>query len=220
VPHLRSVAHLFYIRSMQNNPFTTLFLDIGGVLLTNGWDRSARKRAAAAFSLDLPELEERHHLTFDTYEVGKLTLDQYLNRIVFYEHRHFTKDDFMEFVYSQTEPFPEMIEMIKELKKTYQLKVAVVNNEGRELNEYRIRKFGLNSFVDFFISSCFVHFRKPDADIFKIALDIALVQPHEVLYIEDSPMFITVAEEQGITGICHKDFESTREKLSEFGLRY
>jgi len=205
---------------MQNIPFTTLFLDIGGVLLTNGWDRSARKRAATAFSLDLPELEERHHLTFDTYEVGKLTLDQYLNRIVFYEDRHFTKDDFMEFVYSQTEPFPEMIDMIKELKKTYQLKVAVVNNEGRELNEYRIRKFGLNSFVDFFISSCFVHFRKPDADIFKIALDIALVQPHEVLYIEDRPMFITVAEEQGITGICHKDFESTRETLKGLGLVY
>jgi len=221
VPHFGSVAHLLYFHSMQNKtPFTTLFLDIGGVLLTNGWDRSARKRAATAFSLDLPELEERHHLTFDTYEVGKLTLDQYLNRIVFYEDRHFTKDDFMEFVYSQTEAFPEMIEMIKTLKKTYQLKVAVVNNEGRELNEYRIKKFGLNSFVDFFISSCFVHFRKPDADIFRVALDIALVQPGEVLYIEDRPMFITTAEEQGITGICHKDFESTRAKLKSFGLVY
>jgi putative hydrolase of the HAD superfamily len=206
---------------MQNKiPFTTLFLDIGGVLLTNGWDRSARKKAAAHFSLDLPELEERHHLTFDTYEEGKLTLDQYLHRIVFYEDRSFTKDDFIKFIYSQTEPYPDMIDMIRGLKKTYGLKVAVVNNEGRELNEYRIKKFGLDTFVDFFISSCFVHFRKPDADIFKIALDIAFVQPSEVLYIEDRPMFITVADELGITGICHKDFESTREILKNRGLTY
>jgi putative hydrolase of the HAD superfamily len=126
----------------------------------------------------------------------------------------------MEFIYAQTEPYTDMIDMIKGLKKTYGLKVAVVNNEGRELNEYRIKKFGLNTFVDFFISSCFVHFRKPDADIFKIALDIAFVKPAEVLYIEDRPMFITVAEEQGITGICHKDFESTRERLKSVGLAY
>jgi putative hydrolase of the HAD superfamily len=204
---------------MQNNiPFTTLFLDIGGVLLTNGWDRAARKRAAAHFSLDLPEFEERHHLTFDTYEEGKLTLDQYLNRIVFYEDRSFSKDDFMEFIYSQTEPYPDMIDMIKELKKKYSLKVAVVNNEGRELNQYRIKKFALDTFVDFFISSCFVHFRKPDADIFKMALDIALVKPEEVLYIEDRPMFIATAEDLGITGICHKDFESTRQRLTSLGL--
>src|SRR5438270_13998132 len=109
MPALKKTCHTWYcgtsilLSFMQNNiPITTLFLDIGGVLLTNGWDRAARKRAATAFSLDLPELEERHHLTFDTYEVGKLTLDQYLNRIVFYEDRHFTKDDFMELVYSQT----------------------------------------------------------------------------------------------------------------------
>jgi putative hydrolase of the HAD superfamily len=204
---------------MQNKPpFTTLFLDIGGVLLSNGWDRDARKRAAIAFSLELPEFEERHHLTFDTYEEGKLTLDDYLNRIVFYEKRHFTKEDFRDFIFAQTEPYPEMIDMIIALKKTYGLKIVVVNNEGRELNEYRIRKFGLNKFVDFFISSCFVHTRKPDADIFKIALDIALVQPAEVLYIEDRPMFVSVAEQLGITGICHDTYETTREVLKAKGL--
>jgi len=206
---------------MQNKPpFTTLFLDIGGVLLSNGWDRSARKRAATTFSLELPELEERHHLTFDTYEEGKLTLDEYFDRIVFYEERSFTKEDFRDFIFAQTEPFPEMIEMIIALKKTYGLKIVVVNNEGRELNEYRIRKFGLNTFVDFFISSCFVHIRKPDADIFKIALDIALVQPDEVLYIEDRPMFVSVAEHLGITGICHASYETTRELLKGKGLNW
>jgi putative hydrolase of the HAD superfamily len=201
----------------QTSPITTLFLDIGGVLLSNGWDRAARKEAAANFSLDLPELEERHHLTFDTYEEGKLTLDEYLDRIVFYEDRSFSRQQFKDFMYSRTEPYPEMIDLICQIKATYGLKLAIVNNEGRELNEYRIRTFGLNKFIDFFISSCFVHFRKPDADIFRIALDIALVKPDEVIYIEDRPMFVSVADGLGINGLLHESYASTREKLAKWG---
>ncbi|WP_298733637.1 HAD-IA family hydrolase [uncultured Chitinophaga sp.] len=201
----------------QTTPITTLFLDIGGVLLSNGWDRAARKRAAAEFSLDLPEFEERHHLTFDTYEEGKLTLDEYLDRIVFYEPRAFTREAFKEFMYAQTEAYPEMIDMICRIKATYGVKIAIVNNEGRELNEYRIRRFGLNKFVDFFVSSCFVHFRKPDADIFRIALDIALVKPQEVVYVEDRAMFVSVAEGLGIHGLLHENYTSTRDKLAAFG---
>jgi putative hydrolase of the HAD superfamily len=202
----------------QTSSITTLFIDIGGVLLTNGWDRAARKEAASTFSLDLVELEERHHLTFDTYEEGKLTLDEYLSRIVFYEDRTFTRDTFKEFMFSRTQPYNDMIEMICQLKEKHGLKIAIVNNEGRELNEYRIREFGINKFVDFFISSCFVHFRKPDADIWRIALDIAFVKPSEVLYIEDRAMFVSVAEGLGINGLLHTDYESTKEKLKSFGL--
>lgn len=204
---------------MQNtSPITTLFLDIGGVLLTNGWDRAARKRAAEIFSLDQAEMQERHHLTFDTYEEGKLTLDEYLERVVFYEERGFTVDEFKGFMYAQTEAYPEMIDMIRQLKATYGLKIAVVNNEGRELNKYRIKSFGLDKFVDFFVSSCFVHFRKPDADIFRVALDIALIEPKEVLYIDDRAMFVSVAESLGIHGLHHVDYASTRDKLAANGL--
>jgi len=202
----------------QTSSITTLFIDIGGVLLTNGWDRAARKLAASTFSLDPVEFEERHHLTFDTYEEGKLTMDEYLNRIVFYEDRSFTRDTFKEFMFSRTEPYNEMIEMICQLKEKYGLKIAIVNNEGRELNQYRITTFGINKFVDFFISSCFVHFRKPDADIFRIALDIAFVKPKEVLYIEDRAMFVSVAEGLGINGLLHVDYASTKEKLASYGL--
>ncbi|BAV06098.1 putative hydrolase of the HAD superfamily [Filimonas lacunae] len=198
---------------------TTLFLDIGGVLLTNGWDRNARRRAAADFALDLAELDERHHLTFDTYEEGKLTLDEYLDRTVFYEPRSFSRDDFKHFMYAQTTPYPEMLELVRYLKSTYGLKVAVVNNEGRELNEYRIKTFGLDKFVDFFISSCFVHFRKPDADIFRMALDIALVQPQEVLYVDDRALFVSVAEGLGINGLQHQTYEATRAHLAGLGLK-
>ncbi|HEY8959294.1 HAD family phosphatase [Chitinophaga sp.] len=204
----------------MNNPtkITTLFLDIGGVLLTNGWDRAARKQAIQTFGLDALETEERHHLTFDTYEEGKLTLDEYLNRVVFYEERSFSRKDFRDFMYAQSAPYPEMLELIPKLKEKYKLKIAIVNNEGRELNEHRIHHFNISRFVDFYISSCFVHFRKPDADIYKIALDIAQVKPAEVVYVEDRSMFIDVAVGLGINGVCHTDYESTLKKLAAFGL--
>ncbi len=197
---------------------TTLFLDIGGVLLTDGWNRNSRKEAAKAFNIDPDEMEGRHHLTYDTYESGKLPLDTYLERIVFYEKRDFTEEDFKEFMYSQSKPFEEMILLIKTLKERYKLKIAVVSNEGRELTEYRIKKFKLNSFVDFFISSSFVHLRKPDTDIFKIALDVAQVSIDEIIYIEDRPMFVEVAATMGIKGIKHKDYKTTCEKLTALGL--
>ena len=196
----------------------TIFTDIGGVLLTNGWDRGARRKAIDLFKLDPEETEERHHLTFDTYEEGKITQDEYLDRVVFYKKRTFSRRQFRQFMYDQSKPFPDMLTLLARLKKKYACKIAVVSNEGRELAEYRIKQFKLNALADFFIVSSFVHFRKPDADIFKIALDIALVKPDEVLYIEDRPMFITTAEDLGITGICHKDFESTRERLKSLGL--
>jgi putative hydrolase of the HAD superfamily len=197
---------------------TTLFLDIGGVLLTNGWDHRARESAAAHFNLDLKELESRHNLTFDTYEVGKLTLEEYLYRVVFYEKRPFSKQEFEAFMLAASTPYNDMLELIATLKARHALKVAVVSNEGRELNEYRIKKFKLTSFVDFFISSCFVHVRKPDVDIYKIALDIAQVEPRDVLYIEDRPMFCQIAESLGINSLCHRDFLSTKEALHAYGL--
>lgn len=193
---------------------TTLFIDIGGVLLTNGWDRHARELATKTFSLDLPDLESRHNLTFDTYEVGKLSLDEYLARIVFYKKRPFSPSQFKKFMFAQSKPYVEMIELISKLKKKHGLKIAVVSNEGRELNEYRINKFKLSQFVDFFVSSCFVHIRKPDADIYKLALDIAQVPAKEVLYIEDRPMFVEVAQSLGIEGLCHKDYLSTKKLLA------
>ena len=197
---------------------TTLFTDIGGVLLTNGWDRQARAEAAQRFNLNLPEVEERHHLTFDTYEVGKITLDEYLDRLVFYEERNFSREDFKDFMVSKSLPYHDMIKLICDLKKKYNLKVAVISNEGRELNQYRINTFRLNEFIDFFISSSFVHFRKPDADIFKVAIDISQSDVETSIYIDDRMLFVQIAEGLGLTGICHTDYEDTKKKLAGFGL--
>jgi putative hydrolase of the HAD superfamily len=203
----------------EKTGITYLFVDIGGVLLTDGWDHHARKRAATKFKLELPEMENRHHLTFETYEEGKLTLEEYLGLVVFYQKQPFTRAQFRNFMFAQSKPYPEMIELIRRLKARYGLKIAVVSNEARELNAYRIRKFKLNGFVDFFISSCFVHLRKPDADIFRVALDIAQVPANQVVYIENTPMFVQIAEGLGIRSILHTDYRSTCAKLALFGLQ-
>jgi len=203
-----------------SSSITTLFLDIGGVLLTNGWDRNARTRAAAKFGLDCDEMNESHQLTFDTYEEGKLSLDEYLNRVVFYQERSFSREEFKGFMYAQSQPFPEMIELMRGLKTQHGLQVAAVNNEGRELSVYRAQQFKLGTFIDFFVSSCFVHYRKPDADMYRIALDIAQASPHQVVYIDDQPMFIEVAQGLEIRGILHQGYETTREALEAMGLSF
>jgi putative hydrolase of the HAD superfamily len=200
------------------SPITTLFLDIGGVLLTNGWDHNIRTRAAEKFDLDYDEMNERHHLTFDTYEEGKLSLDEYLNRVVFYQERSFSRAEFKAFMYAQSQPFPDMLELMRGLKTRHGLQIAAVSNEGRELTVYRVQQFKLGDFIDFFVSSCFVHYRKPDADLYRIALDIAQARPEQVLYIDDRAMFVEVAQGLGIRGILHKDYGTTRKALEAIGL--
>ena len=203
---------------MPDAEIKAIFTDVGGVLLTNGWDSGSRKRAAQQFRLDLPDVDARHHLTFDTYEIGKLSLDAYLDRIVFYQPRDFSRDDFKAFMLEQSQPYPEMIELIRQTKKRNGLKLAVVSNEGRELTEYRIRKFGLADFVDFFVSSCFVHFRKPDTDIFQMAIDMAQTPPGQTVYLDDRPLFVEVARGLGLRAVHHTSYEETRAALGAMGL--
>jgi putative hydrolase of the HAD superfamily len=205
---------------MKQEPITTcLFLDIGGVLLTDGWNHQSRARAAAHFNLDWSEMELRHGLNFETYEEGKLTLEEYLDRVVFYKGRAFTRAQFRDFMFAQSKSYPEMINLVARLKIRYGLKVVVVSNEARELNAYRIRKFKLGRFVDFFISSCFVHIRKPNADIFRLALDVAQVPAGQVVYIENTQMFIEMAEGLGIRSILHFDYSSTCAQLAMLGFQ-
>ena len=201
-----------------NISLTTLFLDIGGVLLNNGWDHHARRRAAKHFKLNWAGMEQRHSLNFNIYEEVKLTLDEYLGWLLFYQKRPFTRAEFRRFMFAQSKPCHEMIDLIRNLKAKYGLKIIVLSNEARELNAYRIRKFKLDEFVDAFVSSCFVHLHKPDEAIFRMALDIAQTPARQVVYIENTPMFVQIAEGLGIRSILHTDYRSTCEKLASFGL--
>lgn len=200
-------------------PITTLFLDIGGVLLTNGWDHHARKRAAKHFKLNWAEMEQRHSLNFNIYEEDKLTLEEYLGRVVFYQKRAFTRAEFRRFMFAQSKPYTEMIVLVRNLKARYGLKIVVLSNEAREVNAHRIRKFKLDEFVDAFVSSCFVHLHKPDTAIFRLALDIAQTPVQQIVYIENTSMFVQIAEGLGIRSILHTDYRSTCAKLTSIGLQ-
>lgn len=203
---------------MADSRITALFLDVGGVLLTNGWDRSARAAAAERFDLDADEMDERHHLTFDTYEEGKLTLDQYLERVVFHTERSFSRQAFREFMFAQSEADEDMLQLVRGLKERHALRLVAVSNEGRELTEHRIRTFELDRLFDCFVASCFVHFRKPDADMYRLALDVAQVPAEHALYIDDRLMFVQVARSLGLHALHHTDLEGTRSALAAYDL--
>lgn len=196
---------------------TTLFLDIGGVLLSNGWDHGSRRRAAAAFSLDWEAMEARHQTQVDAYEKGYLSLDDYLDRVIFNEPRPFGREAFWGFMCAQSQPDPGMLALFPRLKQRYGLKIVAVSNEAKELNAYRIRTFGLDRLFDVFVSSSFVHVRKPDTDIFTIALEISLTSPENVFYIDNTREFVELAAGLGIRGHTHTDLASTEKALAELG---
>ncbi len=198
-----------------------LFLDVGGVLLSNGWDHLARRRAADHFHFTPAEaarVEARHQILFETFELGKLTLDDYLQRTVFESPRPFGPDELRRFMFEQSTPHASMLALCAHLKARHELKIVVVSNESRELNAHRIERYGLTALVDAFVSSCFVHMRKPDPEIFRLALDVAQVPAENVVYIDDVPLFVEIAGALGIRGICHSDVAITAARLAARGL--
>ena len=197
------------------NGIKTLFLDIGGVVLTNGWGRDFRQRAVDKFGLDEREMEERHHLTFDTYEEGKITLDKYLERVIFYQQVNFSKDDFKQFIFDQSEAYQETLDYFIGLKKQFGLKVIAISNEGREINEHRIQKFRLSELFDAYISSCYVHLRKPDKDMWSMACDISQTKPENGLYIDDRLMFVEVARADGMHALHFQGLDQAKEYINK-----
>ena len=197
----------------------TLFVDVGGVLLTNGWDHHARKRAAKHFQLNWTETDERHRLVFETHEEGKLSFDEYLGWVVFYEKRSFTRIQFRDFMFAQSKPYPKMIGLLARLKAQHGLKIVVISNESREVNAYRIRTFRLDTTCGYVHLFLLRGTRKPDVDIFRLALDLAQTPTAHAIFMDNTPMFVQVAERLGIQGILHTDYKSTRAKLASFGIR-
>lgn len=203
---------------MNETAIKTLFLDIGGVLLTNGWGHLSRTKAAKEFHLDNNEFERRHRQTFDTYESGKMTLSSYLKFTVFYESRSFSEKDFIQFIKGESVALSGAIDFFKSLKKKYQLKVIAVSNEGREINAFRVSTFKLNELFDAYVSSSFVHLRKPDMDIFRLALDIAQTAPEHCIYIDDRLMFVEIAKSLGMNGLHYQGLDGINDELEIFGL--
>lgn len=195
----------------MDNRYKILFSDIGGVLLSNGWGHESRMAAAEKFHIDYEEMDVLHNFIFNVYEMGKISLDDYLNTVVFNHKRDFSREEFKEFIFSSSVQLPDMLPWFIEWKSKHEnIKVISINNEARELNQFRINKFHLHDFFDAFVSSCEVGMRKPDPEIFLLALGIAQAKPEECLYFDDRIMLVEAAKKVGIHAFHHVSFENTK----------
>lgn len=202
---------------MNKNPFKILFLDVGGVLLTNGWGHDSREKAAKEFGFDFMEMEALHNFIFNVYEIGSITLDEYLDIVIFNKPRYFTREDFKAFMFSRSVELTGMLQWLIEFKKNNNhIKIVSINNEGKELNDYRVKKFQLHKCFDAFISSCEVAMRKPDPGIFRLAMGVVQADPGECLYFDDRIYLVEAAQRLGIRGYQHKGFESSKEIIESF----
>ena len=201
----------------MSNP-TTLFWDIGGVILTNGWDRVGRREAAAKFGLDAEDFEDRHELANPAFEIGQVTLDQYLERTIFFCKRSFSPLEFKNFIYSRSAEFAESRAVVDRLAASGRYLVAALNNEGAEINDYRIEKFALRRTFAAFFSSCYVGMRKPNAPIYELALKVTQREPAECIFVDDRPVNLESARELGIDTIHYHDAAQLEADLRSRGI--
>lgn len=187
--------------------------DIGGVLLTNGWGSQSRKEACSLFEIDEIDFGLRHATYYPLHEEGKLSLDDYLDRVVFYRHRPFSRQQFLEFIYSQSQLLPQMLEGMIQAKQLYGFRTLAVSNEGRELALYRATHFGLDRLFDGYLVSSSIAKRKPEPAFYQLALDLVGCLPEEVVYIDDRPLFIEEAERIGLLAYHHSEALATLQRL-------
>jgi putative hydrolase of the HAD superfamily len=196
-----------------------IFWDVGGVLLTNAWDRTERRKAFDHFHLDEEEFHDRHEMVASSFERGKITLDEYLERTVFYRTRSFTRDEFRDFMYSLSKPLPDVLGLAQALADSRQYLMGTINNESRELNNFRLEKFGLRKIFRLFVSSCFVGLRKPESGIYRLALEITQVPADECCFIDDRALNLECALKLGMHTIEMQTPAELREDLGKLGVK-
>ena len=177
---------------------TTLFFDIGGVCLSNGWDHEQRQQVAQKFGFDYEAFDSRHRQVVDAMERGQLTLNEYLGWTLFYEPRPFTIEQVVAEIEQLSTPFTETLALVQRLHDTGTYLLATLNNQSRELNEYRIERFGLRALFSVFFSSCYLGLVKPQPDTYRRALQMTQRRPDECLFVDDRPMNVEVARILGM----------------------
>lgn len=197
---------------------TTLFWDIGGVILTNGWDNVSRKEAANTFHLDWGEYCDRHDLSFPAFDAGLITLNEYLDRTLFYRPRPFTREEFTAFMFAQSKEYPDTRAILDEISVSRKYFIGAINNEPLELNQFRIEAFHLRKNFLVFFSSCYVRSRKPEELIFRVALEVTQRPPEQCLFIDDRPLNLETPRRLGMNTIHHQNAEQLRSELGKFGV--
>ncbi len=195
----------------------TIFFDVGGVILTNGWDRHQRQRTAEAFGLDYEEFQDRHDFVAHDFETGQISLEEYLTRTVFYRARDFSRAAYTAAIYSHSEELPGSLALLDELA-AQDLQLATLNNEGREINEHRIRSFELNQRMSLFLSSCYLGVKKPERAIYELALQITQRRAEECVFIDDRELNLECAAELGIEGVLFTGTDELRAALRARGV--
>ncbi len=213
---IRNVRKVEIMSEFDILKIKVVFIDIGGVLLSNGWGHESREKAARVFGFDYNEMNILHNFIYNVFEIGSISLDEYLDTTVFHKPRDFTKADFKEFMFAESIELPKLLPWLKTWKQQTALPVFALSNESRELNDYRIQTFNLHELFDGFFSSCYLGMRKPDPRIFVRAMEIAQVSPSECLYFDDRPMLVNAAKKLGMNGILHQEFETTKNILENF----
>ena len=196
-----------------------IFWDVGGVLLTNAWDHTQRMAALEHFRLDVDEFHSRHEMVVSSFERGKISLDEYLDRTVFYRNRSFTRDEFRDYMFSLSEPMPEVLASARGLAQSGRYFMGTINNESRELNLHRIEKFGLREIFRVFVSSCFVGLRKPESGIYRMAIEITQINPEECCFIDDRALNLECAAKLGMRTIQMQTLAQLQEELAKLGVK-
>lgn len=195
-----------------------IFWDVGGVLLTNAWDHTQRSEALKRFDLDDREFHGRHEMVVSSFERGKITLDEYLDRTVFYQPRSFSREAFREYMFSLSQPLPGMLQFAQSLADSDKYLMGTINNESRELNYYRIDRFGLRKIFRLFFSSCFVGLRKPERDIYRMALETTQIPSEECCFIDDRALNLECAAQLGMRTIQMNTREQLQLDLGKMGV--
>jgi putative hydrolase of the HAD superfamily len=199
---------------------TALFWDVGGVILSNGWDRTARAAAAEKFGLDWEEFQDRHDLAFPAFEMGRISLDTYLQRTIFYRARRFTREEFSDFIFAQSEELPESRAVLRDVAATGKYFQATINNEPLEINERRIRRFNLQGEFKAFFSSCYLGVRKPDEGIYKVAIEVTQRNPEECVFIDDRELNLESARQLRMRTIRFQNAAQLRRDLAANGVTF
>jgi len=197
---------------------TTLFWDIGGVILTNGWDRGSRRAASEAFHFDYEEFQDRHDLSFPAFDSGQITLNEYLDRTLFYRSRSFTREEFSAFMFAQSREYADTRAILSDAARAGKYFVGAINNEPLELNQYRIEAFNLRRDFLVFFSSCYVRSRKPEETIFRVALEVTQRPPEQCVFIDDRPLNLESPRHLGMNVIHHQNAGQLRSELRNYGV--
>ncbi len=195
-----------------------IFWDVGGVLLTNAWDHTQRMAALEHFRLDAEEFHSRHEMVISSFERGKISLEEYLDRTVFYRNRPFTRDQFRDYMYSLSQPMPEVLTFARSLAASGKYFMGTINNESRELNLHRIEKYRLREIFRLFVSSCFVGLRKPESGIYHLAIELTQINPEECCFIDDRALNLECAAKLGMRTIQMQTIEQLQEELEKLNV--